>query len=167
MRPERPERPRRLAVGGREETAPERWLRTLRASGFSAIALGLLILAVVVLAPSLRLLVEQQQQIAALERSVEAQRAEVAGLESELSRWSDPAYIEAQARERLLFIYPGEYSYLVTGAPDQADPGETQPVSAELQTTRVDWLAGILAATFQAGLTEAPASELDVVGGTP
>jgi cell division protein FtsB len=149
-----------------DETAPERWLRTLRFSGFTAVALGLLILAVVILAPSLRVLVEQQQQISALERSVQQQRDEVAGLEAELTRWSDPAYIEAQARERLLFVYPGEHSYLVVGAPPasaESAAGGT-PVSADLQSTRVDWLRALLASAYGAGLTDAPADELAVVG---
>jgi cell division protein FtsB len=157
--------PRRVPVRMREESAPERWLRTLRVSGFTVIALGLLTLAVVVLAPSLRLLVEQHQQISALERSVEDGRAQVNDLQSELDRWSDPAYIEAQARSRLLFVYPGEYSYIVTTPLDadaSADP--TQAVSNQLQATRVDWLGALLASGFGAGLTTAPADELTVVG---
>jgi len=157
--------PRRVPVRMQNESAPERWLRTLRVSGFSVIALGLLALAVVVLAPSLRLLVEQQQQIAALERGVAEQRAEVDEFQSELNRWSDPAYIESQARQRLLFVYPGEYSYLVTGAAEGEAPVEDeQPVSSELQTTQVDWLGALLASSYGAGLTTAPADELAVVG---
>lgn len=166
----REDAPRQVPVRMREESAPERWLRTLRFSGFSVIVLGLLALAVVVLAPSLRLLVEQQQQIAALERSVAQGRADVTELQAELGRWSDPAYIEAQARQRLLFIYPGEISYLVTNAPTEdgvpAD-ADGQPISSELQTTRTDWLAGLLASSYAAGLTTAPADELSVVGEPP
>lgn len=152
-----------------EESAPERWLRTLRVSGFSVIALVLLALAVVVLAPSLRLLVEQQQQIAALEHSVEEQRAHVEDVKAELGRWSDPAYIEAQARQRLLFVYPGEYSYIVTNATiDEETPVDAgQPVSSELQTTRVDWVGALLASGYGAGLTTAPADDLAVVGQAP
>lgn len=149
-----------------EESAPERWLRTLRVSGFSVIALVLLAVAVVVLAPSLRLLVEQQQEIAALERSVEDQRTHVEDVKSELGRWSDPAYIEAQARQRLLFIYPGEHSYIVTNA--AADPQTPVdaglPVSSELQTTKVDWIGALLASGYGAGLTTATGDELAVVG---
>lgn len=159
------ERARRIAVAMEEESAPERWLRTLRFSGFTAVALGLLVLAVVILAPSLRVLVDQQQQIQALERTVKAQRDQVAGLQAELSRWSDPAYIEAQARERLLFVYPGEFSYLVVGASGtETDAPSDDPISADLQSTDVDWLAALLASTYGAGLTEASADELSVVG---
>lgn len=161
------ERPQRIEVTAHEETAPERWLRTLRLSGFSVILLGLLILAVVVLAPSLRTLVEQQQEIAALERRVAEEQARVDDLTTELDRWTDPAYIEAQARQRLLFVYPGETSYIVTAA--NTDPGadDGPPVTTEIQTTEIDWLGGLLAATFEAGLTQAPASELVPPEGTP
>jgi len=159
------ERARKVPVSLEEETAPERWLRTLRFSGFTAIALFLLIFAVVVLAPSLRVLVDQQQQIAALERTVAQQREQVETLQAELSRWSDPAYIEAQARERLLFVYPGEYSYLVVGAsPTESAEPIDEPISADLQSTDVDWLAALLASTYGAGLTNASAEELSVVG---
>jgi len=158
--------PRQVPVRMQEESAPERWLRTLRVSGFSVIALVLLGLAVVVLAPSLRLLVEQQQQIAALEASIESQQAQVDDVEAELGRWSDPAYIEAQARQRLMFIYPGEYSYIVTNAPGEVDaPVDAGlPVSAELQATRVDWVAALLASGYGAGLTNASGEDLAATG---
>ncbi|WP_422386113.1 FtsB family cell division protein [Actinopolymorpha singaporensis] len=58
-------------------------------------------------ASSLRAWVEQRSQIAAL-RTEETQRTErVASLEKELRRWHDPAYVEAQARERLRWVKPG------------------------------------------------------------
>jgi len=157
------EAPKRIAVTAHEETAAERWLRTLRLSGFSVILLGLLILAVIVLAPGLRTLVEQQQQIAALERGVAEQQAQVDGLAIELGRWSDPAYIEAQARDRLLFIYPGESSFLLTNwqAPD--DAADDLDATSEIRATEIDWLSGLLAATFEAGLTDAAVEELPLI----
>lgn len=157
------EQPTRITVTAHEETAAERWLRTLRLSGFSVILLGLLILAVIVLAPGLRTLVDQQQQIAALERTAEEGRDKVTNLEAELDRWSDPAYIETQARDRLLFIYPGESSFLLTNwqAPD--GQGDDLSPTAELRATQIDWLGGLLAATFEAGLTDATVEELPLV----
>ncbi len=153
-------RPREIAITPHEETAPERWLRTLRLSGFTVILLGLLVLAVIVLAPSLRTLVEQQQQISALQAQVNAAQADVDGQQAELDRWSDPAYIEAQARQRLLFVYPGETSYIVTKANTRKADGRTPAPTKEIQSTDIDWLAGFLAATYQAGLTDAPADQL-------
>jgi len=139
-------------------------MRTMRLSGFSVVMLGILIVAVIVIAPSLRVLVDQQQQIAALEQAVAAKEAEVGELQSQLDRWSDPAYVVAQARQRLLFAYPGESSYLVTGRGDaQVESGI--PVSSEVQTTRVDWMKALLSSTWAAGLTDATGDELAVVGG--
>lgn len=158
-------RDRRITVAiEREESAPERWLRTMRLSGFSFVMLGILIVAVIVLAPGLRVLVEQQQQIAALEQAVADQRAEVGQLQEQLDRWSDPAYVVTQARERLLFAYPGESSYLVIAAPDQVTESGL-PVSSQVLTTRVDWVMALLESGWAAGLTDATGDELAVVGG--
>ena len=148
----------------REETAPERWLRTMRLSGFSFVMLGILIVAVIVLAPGLRVLVEQQQQIAALEQAVAEQQAEVGQLQQQLDRWADPAYVVTQARERLLFAYPGESSYLVIAAPDEVTESGL-PVSAQVLTTPVDWVMALLESGWAAGLTDATGDELAVVGG--
>jgi len=157
------ERPIRIAVTAHEETAAERWLRTLRLSGFSVILLGLLILAVIVLAPGLRTLVEQQQQIAALEHTAQEGRDTVTHLEAELDRWSDPAYIETQARDRLLFIYPGESSFLLTNWQAPEGDGDDLAPTTQIRATQIDWLGGLLAATFEAGLTDATAEELPLV----
>ncbi len=139
----------------REEAAPEHWLRTIRLSGFTVLMLGLVILAVVVLAPNLRILIEQQQQIARLEQELAQTQSNVEELEQDVARWSDPAYIEAQARERLLYAYPGDVSYLVIGEAELPTTANGQPISDEIQTTRVDWLGTLLSSIYTAGLTDA------------
>ncbi|MEP6480327.1 MAG: septum formation initiator family protein [Rhodoglobus sp.] len=151
----------------REPSAPELWFRNLRVSGFTVVILVLVVLTVVVLAPSLRILVEQRQQIAALEAGLKADKESVQELQKDVARWQDPAYIEAQARERLYYIFPGEYSYLViddTGAQTTTDGA---PISTELQTTKVDWVKGLLSSVFTAGLTDATPDQLPspTVGG--
>ncbi len=148
----------------REETAPERWLRRLRLSGFGVIALGLLILAVVVLAPSLRILVEQQQQVAQLRQQVTASQSNVDELTAQLARWQDPAYIEAQARQRLIFVYPGEKTFLVIGAAKPDTNYDPQPISAQLQTTKTDWVAALVSATYAAGFASVDADEIPQTG---
>jgi len=153
-------KPREIAITPHEETAPERWLRTLRMSGFTVILCGLLVLAVVVLAPSLRTLVEQQQRLAELQREVDTAQQDVDDAQSELDRWSDPAYIEAQARQRLMFVYPGETSYMVTNANTEKKSSDAPAITKDIQSTKIDWLAGLLAATYQAGLTQASGDQL-------
>ncbi|MGV8883275.1 MAG: FtsB family cell division protein [Rhodoglobus sp.] len=152
----------------REESAPEQWLRTIQFSGFTALMLALVILAVIVLAPNLRILIEQQQTIAALNESVADTRESVDELTEDKARWDDPAYIEAQARERLFYVYPGEVSYLVVGSNDQHTTENGQPISTEIQTTQVDWMHGLLSSIVSSGLTEQPPAELvgPELGGT-
>ena len=151
---------RRVPVALPPESAPGQWLRSLRLSGFTFVMLGILVLAVVVLAPSLRTLVEQQNQLAALRASVEEQKHEVSDLKNEIARWDDPAYIEAQARDRL-FVYPGDLTYLGVddGATITTDDGA--PISDEIQATPVDWVRTLLGSIVTAGTTTESAETLD------
>ena len=144
----------------REETAGEGWLRGIRFSGFTVLMLGLLVLAIIVLAPNLRIFIEQRAQIAELEASVAEHEQTVDELTDDVARWEDPAYIEAEARERLYFIYPGESSYLVID--DGATPSDTAavPITDEILTTKVDWVRAVLSSLYTAGLTVAPVDEL-------
>lgn len=145
----------------REETAPEHWLRTMRLSGFTVLMLGILILAVIVLAPNLRILIEQQQTIAQLQQSVTEAEQSVAELQDDVARWSDPAYIESQARERLFYVYPGDISYLVIGDAGALATNDGQPVSDSIQTTQVDWVSTLVSSIFTAGLTDALPTDLN------
>ena len=143
------------------DSAPERWLANIRISGFTFMILLLLVLGVIVLAPSLKLLIEQQQQISALQKSVTDQKDKVSNLKDRVARWDDPAYIVAQARNRLLFVYPGEYSYLVVNKGQTATTTDGAPISAQIQDTKVDWLQSLTSSLLTAGLSKAPASKLD------
>ncbi len=155
---------RRIAVAlPTMESAPENWLRNIRLSGFAFMLLGLVVLSIVVLAPSLRTLVAQQQQIASLKTDVASQKSRVLRLQSDVARWDDPAYIEAQARERIYYVYPGEYHYIVTGnkkAPDATAPRSDTAISSKIQTTQVDWMRSLVSSVFAAGLTDATPDKL-------
>ncbi len=140
--------------------SPSASLRNFRLSGFALSMLLLVVAALVVLAPSLKTFVEQRQQIAALEESVELAQADVDDLEAEIDRWSDPAYVEAQARDRLYYVYPGDITFLVIG--DDALPAEGGlPISDEIQTTQVDWVRALLSTVYEAGLTDATPAQLE------
>ena len=107
-------------------SAPERppsGARTRRA----VVLAGLAIVCVLVLAPQLRLYVDQQREIGALRQQIDEQEADVARMEDELALWRDEAYIAAQARDRLHVVYPGETAYVV---PEPA-PGTTGAASSE------------------------------------
>jgi cell division protein FtsB len=142
------------------ESAPEHWLRSIHLSGFTVLMLGLVVLAVVVLAPGLRIFFEQRAQLVELEQSVGDKQQAVDELGENLARWDDPAYIVSQARERLLYVFPGEYNYLVINEADVANTLGGVPISTEVQFTKVDWVATLLGSVYTAGLTQAPAEEL-------
>lgn len=162
-RPARDETTRVPVALPREETAPESWLRNLRFSGFTALMLAILVLAVIVLAPNLKILIEQRAQIAELQQSVDDASTSVADLTDEVARWDDPAYIESQARERLYYVFPGDVSYLVVGDA-QTGSGSTVdglPISDRIQETRTDWAAALLSSVYTAGLTTATPDALE------
>jgi cell division protein FtsB len=154
-------RTERVAVAMPEESRPAAWLRNFRLSGFALSILLLVVSALIVLAPGLKTLIEQRQQIAQLEQSVQDAQDAVDDLGEEIARWSDPAYIEAQARERLYYVYPGDITFLVVGAEQGPTTADGLPISDEIQTTRVDWVRGLLSTFYQAGLTTATPDQLE------
>lgn len=147
-----------------EESRAGAWLRNFRLSGFALSTLLILVAALVVLAPSLKILVEQRQQIAQLERERDAASGEVEELRGEIDRWSDPAYIEAQARDRLYYVHPGDIAFLVIGE-DSVDGDDAPPISDEIQATQIDWVRALLSTVVEAGLTDASPDELAGEGG--
>jgi cell division protein FtsB len=155
------ERIRRVPVALPQESAPGQWMRSMRLSGFTFVMLGVLVLAIVVLAPSLRTLVEQQNQLAELRQAVEDRKAAVNELEGDIARWDDPAYIEAQARDRLVYVYPGDYTYLVIDDGKTLTTDDGAPISDNLQTTEVDWVRGLLGSLVTAGTTTETADTLE------
>jgi len=161
--PRRPSRELPVALPA-DVPAASAWFRNLQISGFTVTVFLLIVGALVVLAPSLRVLVEQRQEIAELEARVTAQESAVTGLEEEIDRWADPAYIESQARDRLLYVKPGDISYLVIDDGATVESGRVQPISDDIQATRIDWSQAVLDSLLTAGLTALPADVLAPVG---
>jgi cell division protein FtsB len=94
------------------------------------VALVVCALALTVAVP-LRNYVAQRQELAAVSEQQQALAAEVAQLQRERARLSDPAEIEAQARSRLGYVMPGEVPYVVQlpapPAPAPSDGGAGVP----------------------------------------
>ena len=78
----------------------------------------------VTLIPTLRSTMNQQNQINELRSNLAQKRETVAALQHEQQQWTDPAYVEQQARERLKFVRVGETSYTVIDA-------EVEPVEVD------------------------------------
>ena len=144
-----------------QESARGQWLRGMRLSGFSVLMLTLLVIAVIALAPSIRTLVEQQNQLAQLRLALEEQGNAVDELNSEIARWDDPAYIEAQARDRLVYVFPGDVTYLVIDDEATVTTDDGVPISTEIQPTQVDWLHSLATTIIEAGTTTESADELE------
>jgi cell division protein FtsB len=143
------------------ETAAGAWLRGLRLSGFSFVMMGILVLAVVVLAPSVRTYAEQRQQIDELRAAVSAQESDVDKLKDERERWNDRTFVTTQARDRLSYVMPGDVSFLVEndiGAPVDGS-ADTAAVSTAIQDTEVDWVDSMFRSVMTAGLAPQEAAE--------
>ncbi len=151
------------------ESAPANWLRSIRLSGFTIATLTLVILTVVVLAPSLRILVEQRQEVAALESKLAEQQTAVDELIDQRARWDDPSYLQSRARERLDYVYPGEFSFNVIDDVQVPTTADGLPISDDIQTTDVDWVGSMLSSVLTAGLTDAGPGDIVAppIGTTP
>ena len=141
-----------------DESGPSAWLRSIRFSGFTIAALTLIVLAVVVLAPGLRILVEQRNEVDALRADVAAQKDAVHTLSRERDRWNDTNYLETLARGRLDYVFPGELTYSVIDDADTVTTSDGLPISDDIQTADVDWVRSMLSSVLSAGLGDAPAA---------
>ncbi len=78
-----------------------------------ALVFGLLVLT---LAVPVRSWFAQRAEISGLEANVASARERVAELQILQERWTDPAFVVAEARRRLHFVMPGEVGYTTIGA---------------------------------------------------
>jgi len=77
---------------------------------------GVLVILLVSYTTSLRVYFNQQSQLAATRAQIQAAQQSIGDLHDQLTRWQDPAYVKAQARERLGWVVPGEIGFQVIGA---------------------------------------------------
>jgi cell division protein FtsB len=137
---------RRLAVVG----GP---LSGVRIPGLAVAALVLLVFAVLSLAPQVSTYLKTQQQLTDAAAKVASQERNLQTLDADVARWSDPAYIRAQAGSRLFYVLPGQTTYRVVGLPATGSAAASPP-SGRVQQTRVNWLGGLLDSVVTAGTTD-------------
>jgi hypothetical protein len=80
---------------------------------------GVLVVLALLVVPYLRPWIAQRQELAAQQQEVADLERRVAELTAERTRWEDPAYVKAQASDRLNFVMPGQTRYTLlddTGA---------------------------------------------------
>jgi cell division protein FtsB len=114
-------------------------------TGRAAILVLVLAALVVTLAIPLRAWMSQQAEIAALEADVAQSRERVESLRAELKDWEDPAFVIAQARSRLHFVFPGEVGYVVLGEDDRPIVPEE-----ERAADQAPWYSRLWYSTLQA-----------------
>jgi hypothetical protein len=64
-------------------------------------------------ASSMRAYLEQRELLGDLRASIADSERSIGELEREQERWDDPAYVEAQARQRFGWVMPGEIGFQV------------------------------------------------------
>lgn len=96
--------------------------RTLVLAGVVGLAFALVL-------PSVRVYLDQRAQINDLQAERDAAQTQVDDLNAQLERWNDPAFVVAQARERLAYVFPGETPYRVVD-PEVARPAAVGSVDA-------------------------------------
>jgi len=166
--PTRPSRPAARTAAAQRRVDVRGWLGGIRVSGFVVIMLGLVVLGTFVLVPTVGTYMDQRQQIQALKSAVALSQSEVADLQSQRERWSDPAYITTQARERLYYTMPGEVVYLIDDdLPASAALQDQADVSGEVSQTRTDWMSQFMRSLTSAGSAQVAVPTVGVPDPTP
>ncbi|MFB9074902.1 septum formation initiator family protein [Citricoccus parietis] len=100
-------------------------------TGRSVAFLVVLFVAAVLLAPTLRVFLDQQAELRAVQEEIAAEQQLQQDLTSEIARWEDPAYIQQQARERFNLVMPGEQTYMVIGGDEAVEDRCPPPRQSE------------------------------------
>lgn len=119
------------------------------------------LMAFIVLFPTVRESLAQRAALQSLRGDAAMAQSRNVDLRAELARWNDPAYVAAQARERLAYVLPGETPFRVIdpetvtaqAAPTkvtEALPGPALPASA----TTAPWYSRIWTSVQIAGDAE-------------
>ncbi|WP_129842222.1 septum formation initiator family protein [Streptomyces sp. RFCAC02] len=101
--------------------------RRVRLTGRAAVLALVVCSLVVALAYPLRQYIQQRSEIADQRRQAEEAADRVAELRDEKARWQDDAYVRQQARERLMYVEPGEIGYVVPDDGDDAEDAGDEP----------------------------------------
>ena len=141
-----------------------------RLTGRAAVLVLVLAALLVSYASSMRAHLEQRSHINALKAGIASSERNIEALQREKQRWKDPAYVEAQARARFAFGYPGEIGYHVLDEDGRPlDAQSTLDPPEQVGDGKPEWWESTLSSmeaaerpvepeTTPADLIEAPAS---------
>lgn len=120
-------------------------------TGRSVAFLVVLFVAAVLLAPTLRVFLDQQAELRAVQEDIAAEQQLQQDLTSEIARWEDPAYIQQQARERFNLVMPGEQTYMVIGGDEAVEDPVPPPASPSQVNQDMPWADALLDSVVRAG----------------
>jgi cell division protein FtsB len=103
---------------------------------------GLILLLALTLAGPVRQYIAGRAELVRLAAEGRQLDQRTADLHKQLTRQSDPAYAEQQARERLTYVLPGDR--LVIIADGEATDGDAGSVPATVPADPVPWYQGLL-----------------------
>ncbi|WP_288818322.1 septum formation initiator family protein [uncultured Micrococcus sp.] len=121
-------------------------------TGRSLLVIAVVLLAAVLVAPTLRVFLNQELEMNAVRADIAEQERQRDEREERIRRWDDPEYVKQQARERLELVRPGETLYTVTGVDElpEQDP-ETSSVDENPVNERLPWAEGLWDSVVRAG----------------
>lgn len=145
---------------------------TRRISLRLAVVVVFAIIAILIISNPLTQYLEQKESIRQAKADLVAVQQRVEDLESELALWKDPVYIQAQARERLGYVMPGQTLYQVIDPAEGTAAEQLEDRTAEVERQRREstpfyvtaWDS--IAVAGQAGVLENP-SNVPVIGEQP
>lgn len=99
------------------QTSGETGLRTYL-NGRALVLITVFLILVVTTAIPFKTFLDQRARINDLQATQSANAARISELQKQVDRWQDPAYVKAQARNRLHYVMPNEVGYIVLEADD-------------------------------------------------
>lgn len=135
----------------RREPAP-RPVPARSVTGRSLMVIVVIFIAATLMAPTLRVYLNQSLEIAAAEQDIQDQQRQKDEYEERIARWEDPDFVRQQARDRLDLVMPGETLYMVTGqdrleeVPEEPAGPQEEPVNEHLPWAEGLWDSVVRAA---------------------
>lgn len=133
------------------------WISSLRFGGYTLVLVGILVLGVITISPTLSTFLQQRREINDLRAQVAKTQEAVTKAQADRERWEDPAYVRAQARDRLFYVMPGE-SQLGVINDIMLPPEAEQKSTPELTQVDYRWSESLLSSVLIAGTAADPAA---------
>ena len=139
----------RRAAGGSDEdssgsSATPRGPRQGALTGRLLLILVLVGVCMTLIAPQLKIFMQQRQEVAELKADIAAKERQKSELSLEVKRYDDEAFLRQQARDRLLMVKPGEIRYSLTGQlPDSSEALSGTAASRQTKTWHESYIDAI------------------------